>query len=290
MSGSSYYFSENTIDAAMPIWLVDFTTSADAWRYTTCPYAIDYDAHYDQQAGLSIGRIQQTTNERRSQVDISLPWSATLIASLIDDPPEEPIAVRIRRLHVDATWFYQTFGLGTFGSGIFGGHAASLLFSGWVLGHDLQQDLRRRQAVVTCTPWRSDLGSAGDCLRSGLRCQVRLGSTACGVDLSAYSESGTILTVSGRTVTAAVLGGQADGYFSGGVLTCGSLARKIVSHTGSTAVLSHAIASLAVGSGISVTPGCDHVWESDCINRFANGINFRGQPHRQVNIHTQGLL
>jgi len=290
MTQSSHYFSEASVENAMPIWLVDFVATGFAWYYARAPYDIKLDHTYLAQPGLQFGKIEQTLNDRRSQVAITLPLSATIVQQLLNDPPEAQTKVTIRRLHVDRSFFYQTMQAGTFGSGIFGGHTPAQLFSGWLFGHELKLLPSARAAELTATPWRSDLGLAGSAQRTGKNCQTYLGSPLCGVDLDSYRASGVVSAVDGTTVTATFLSGQADGYWTNGTLTCGGRSRKILAHSGSTVEISTALSTLAVGASIAVTPGCDQVWEGDCVTHYSNGDNFRGQPHREVNIHTQGVL
>jgi hypothetical protein len=294
MSTNTFYRSEMGIETAQPVWAVKFAAMSGSpfWCYTTAPFDVVYaDDTYIAEPGLVIGSHEVTENEQRALRDITVRWGNSLLQTLLAGGPDEPIRVTIYKGHVDSTYAYQVYSRQTYGNSFYGGHAFIAPWTGWLLGHEFQQ---KPKAVLKCTPWWTDMGRTGSCLRSGRRCGVALGSTACGVDLTLYDAHGRVMTVSGDTVTAAVFALQADGYYANGgklVRDIDGAQRMIISHTGTTVILSHALATLAVDDAITVTPGCDHIWDGDCKTRYANQIDFRGQPNRAtVNLHARGLL
>lgn len=289
MTASSFYFSEASIENAQPVFLVHCTDGVDTWCWTTAPYPLQYDGlNYASEPGLIVRKHSISDSEARSAKEIAVPWSNDLVQRLLTDPPDAPVEIHIVKGHTDSTWFYQLGGQGVPGTGIGGGHAFIRHWDGWLLGHQMNAD---RTAVLHGTPWWTDLGRAGSCLRSGISCQVPLYSAACGVMRAFYQASGTLLTVDGVMITAAVFGLQADGYYTNGLLETATHQRMIQSHTGTTVVLSHAIIGLASGAAVTCYPGCDHLWASDCKARYANKENFQGQPHRaSSNMFRQGVL
>ena len=122
-------------------------------------------------------------------------------------------------------------------------------------------------------------------------CDAVLGDARCKVDLNAaaYRATGQIdAVVDERTFTVNAVGGFADGFFSGGVLTFSSgvnagYQAEVKHHAGDTLILWRPPpAAPAVGDSVIVTAGCDKRFAT-CRDKFANAVNFRGFPHMPGN-------
>ncbi|HHN67175.1 MAG TPA: DUF2163 domain-containing protein [Thermopetrobacter sp.] len=122
-------------------------------------------------------------------------------------------------------------------------------------------------------------------------CDAVLGDARCKVDLNAaaYRATGQIdAVVDERTFTVNAVGGFADGFFSGGVLTFSSgvnagYQAEVKHHAGDTLILWRPPpATPAVGDSVIVTAGCDKRFAT-CRDKFANAVNFRGFPHMPGN-------
>lgn len=109
-----------------------------------------------------------------------------------------------------------------------------------------------------------------------------LGAGPCQVDLGAYSAAGAVATVAGVAVSVAAAAGQADGYWSGGMIEHADLATgrilraMIIGHAGSALTL-HIPLALVPGDAVTLVPGCDHSLDT-CAAKFANAANFGGFP------------
>jgi hypothetical protein len=287
---SSYYFSEASVESAQPVLLAHFAAGDTHWRYTTAPYDVLYGGDtYTHEPGLGVGEIEVTNQQMRSTLEIEVDWSNDLLQQLWTNPPDVPISVTILRGHTDQDHFYQVFGLGIFGAGIFGGHAFyEHYWDGWLQQHGIRD---RRRAVLICTPSIQNLGAASECLRWGRLCQVPLYSPACGVVKASYAAGGTVLTVDGVDLTAAVFGLQADGYYDGGLFESALGNRMILVHTTTAVELSHVVTGLVAGTAFACYPGCDHLWPGHCKTRFGNLLNHRGAPYIPTrDPHVSGLL
>ena len=121
-------------------------------------------------------------------------------------------------------------------------------------------------------------------------CDASLGDARCKIDVSGENRTtqGTLASViSDRSLTIAVPLGQAPDHFVGGVLTilAGPLAMwrsDVTDIVASTTAWTLSIArpfplSPHIGDSLHITMGCDKRY-STCTTRFANGLNFRGQP------------
>ncbi len=127
-------------------------------------------------------------------------------------------------------------------------------------------------------------------------CAADLGDARCKVNLeqAAYKLQATIQATDGRlTLDAAALGGFAEGWFTGGMVTwqggpnAGAKA-QVKSHAGSRLSLWQPAASpITVGVAFTVRAGCDKQFET-CRARFANSVNFRGFPQMPGNDFVAG--
>lgn len=127
-------------------------------------------------------------------------------------------------------------------------------------------------------------------------CDAQLGDARCGVNLASasFKGSGTV-SVAGSSYffTATGLGGFADGWFAGGLVTwtggtnSGRLMevkRHVLLDSGSVEI--ELWRSMAEGVDVSdtfdITAGCDKAFAT-CKAKFSNVANFRGFPHMPGN-------
>ncbi|MQQ09112.1 DUF2163 domain-containing protein [Epibacterium sp. SM1979] len=120
-------------------------------------------------------------------------------------------------------------------------------------------------------------------------CDVRrLGDGRCGLDLTAWQATATVVSVDGLEVWVSGLDEFNPGFFDKGTvewLTGGNAGsagdiRATLDSAGSL-VLSlwrAPAATIAIGDTLTVTAGCNRTADT-CRNRFNNLVNFRGFPH-----------
>ena len=120
-------------------------------------------------------------------------------------------------------------------------------------------------------------------------CDVELGSTRCGKDVSgaAYTGTGTITAIdaTGRFITLSGIGSYSDGWFTFGKITftSGDLDTRIFDIKKHTVTGSTVVVELwrkpsrlpAVGDTTSVRAGCDKLFAT-CRDKFSNGVNHQG--------------
>lgn len=115
-------------------------------------------------------------------------------------------------------------------------------------------------------------------------CRANLGDARCQVDVVPFTVTGTIATAAADffTMTDAART-EANNYFNEGVITFTSgsnngLSYEIKSSTAAgTLVTKMPMAYNAAGATYSLVAGCDRRLET-CRDRFANVVNFRGEP------------
>lgn len=115
-------------------------------------------------------------------------------------------------------------------------------------------------------------------------CQTDLFSVLCGVDKTSYDTAATVATIVNSfnfTVSGSLA--QTDGYFNQGVaVTANGVAFEIANWIQSTQTVTTYLPCnrlLTIGLGITLYPGCDKTLGAGGCAKFANQLNFQGEPH-----------
>lgn len=114
-------------------------------------------------------------------------------------------------------------------------------------------------------------------------CRHALYATGCGLAIADFEVSATASAWTSPDLTVAAAANEADGYYSGGVVSFGSHRQMILKHEGTNLRLLASLPSLeaeitANGSAtISLAPGCN-LTTSVCVSRFNNLDNYGGFP------------
>lgn len=113
-------------------------------------------------------------------------------------------------------------------------------------------------------------------------CRAELGDARCRVDLARRTRSANVLAVAGPVVTTDDAVGGAGTYQFGRarVLTgiTAGIDHNIEASAAGVVTLRMPIAGLNPGARVELMEGCDKRF-STCRDRFANMLNFRGEPH-----------
>ena len=120
--------------------------------------------------------------------------------------------------------------------------------------------------------------------RTGLRriyqrpCPFALYAEGCRVPKASFQTAGTIAAVSGKTITVNAASGQADGYYTGGMVKLENKPyRFITNHTSGLLTLSRLFREVTIGENVLIYPGCAHDM-STCNVKFNNLDNYGGFP------------
>jgi len=117
-------------------------------------------------------------------------------------------------------------------------------------------------------------------------CRAQLGDSECGVTLSGFTVTGSVVAVTDRSKFTDTTRTEADNYFKYGLLTWTSgnnsgysMEVKLYTlSTGEFEIFEPMPFDVQAGDGYSVYAGCDKFF-STCKAKFNNVINFRGEPH-----------
>lgn len=115
-------------------------------------------------------------------------------------------------------------------------------------------------------------------------CRARLGDELCRVDLTPFTFSLTVTSVTSRQVFAATGATQADDYFTQGPVkfTAGDnagFAEKVRGFAAGVFTMAKAMPfDVQVGDVFTAIAGCQKRRDEDCVTKFANPLNFQGEP------------
>jgi len=115
-------------------------------------------------------------------------------------------------------------------------------------------------------------------------CRAVFGDNQCGINKANYTKSGTINTVISDYEFATTLT-DIDGYYNYGLITFTSGAnagrsievKEYLQQSGYIKIFLTLPDPVAVGDTFNIVAGCDKQFTT-CKNKFANNINYRGEP------------
>lgn len=112
-------------------------------------------------------------------------------------------------------------------------------------------------------------------------CRHALYHGKCTLALADWENAGTASAMTNSVVTVAEAAGQADGYYSGGIISYDGALQLITAHSGSSLTVLGSVGDLEadIGTGgpqaVTIAPGCSRSM-SVCDERFFNSANFGG--------------
>jgi uncharacterized phage protein (TIGR02218 family) len=114
-------------------------------------------------------------------------------------------------------------------------------------------------------------------------CMHTLFDSGCAVKSATYRTSGTASSVNSNGGIVTTLN-AADNYYQMGAIkfTSGAnvgLTRTVKTYVGGIVTPTKAFPyAIANGDAFTITPGCDHLQNGDCLNKYNNVIHFKGFP------------
>jgi len=250
---------ESSAQSGRPVELYDFSIGAAHYRYTSADGDVSYGGNAYSAAPIARNAIEATAETARLALEITCDRSLGVLTLFSTMPPEEIVAVTVRRLHAGD------------------GEAVTL----WI-GRVLNVTWNPSSAAIHCESVYTSLK------RSGLRriyqkaCPHVVYGVGCTLNRASFVATKTVSTVSGVTLTIASIG-VADGYYAGGYLewerTTGVFDRRAIrSQVGGAVVISFPIPGLAASAAVQLYPGCDHTLTT-CTTKFSNQLNYGGMPY-----------
>ena len=116
-------------------------------------------------------------------------------------------------------------------------------------------------------------------------CRARLGDSLCTVNLSPYTLTGTVSSVVNRRQFNCTSFTQAEDYFTEGSVrftsgSCKDVVAKVKYSNGAAMTLQLPTpVDFSIGDTFTAIAGCQKRFAEDCTTKFANSLNFQGEPH-----------
>ncbi|MAD98713.1 MAG: hypothetical protein CMB99_15425, partial [Flavobacteriaceae bacterium] len=109
-------------------------------------------------------------------------------------------------------------------------------------------------------------------------CNYVLYDSRCGVDPTLHQHITTVTQVTGNIIRVDSYPWAPNDAVAGQMISPGGEQRMITEVLGTDITVTYPFANLSVGDTITLRKGCDHAFNGDCKNKFANGDRFGGFP------------
>lgn len=250
----TYLSRESSTQDGRPVELFQFGDGLQFWRYCTGDEMVPYLGNQYEPATIMRGGTEASQEFGKSQLQITVPHDLPIAQYLAAQVPNNFVSVTLFRVHL--------------GDGEYITHwRGRVISSAW----------RNHQCTITCEPVFTSLQRAGLRALYQRQCRHALYSTGCGVNKATYGVAGTVDTAVQNQVFVTAAASFADNYFTGGMLKTAEGSRVIVQHVGNSITLISPLPDMVGGKALTLYPGCDHTFDT-CQAKFANAINFGGQP------------
>jgi uncharacterized phage protein (TIGR02218 family) len=255
----TYQALEEGTESGRPVETYKFTIGSTVYRYTSAPF--DHQPPYDSNdyfsRAISRTSAKQTTEDRRTPLEITLPTDDALAQRFIDVPPGPEVTLEITRYHIGDTEAY-------------------VIWSGRIIGAAYLQE----GGVCTLSGVTDEAAFSRSIPRfkyQGL-CNHVLYDTLCTVARASFKYTGTVSAVVGNTITVSGLSAKGADWAVGGYVDNGaSDYRLVVSQSGDILTLFLPFETSPLGSSVDVYAGCNHTIDV-CTSKFSNAVNYGGFP------------
>jgi uncharacterized phage protein (TIGR02218 family) len=255
VSGIGFETYETSTFLGDPIELFEFSMGSTFWRWTSSDAAVTYLGNVFATETIVRTPMDFSQEDTAGNITIVVPQTNAVAALFISYVPPNPVGITIYRKHRADPEVVV----------IFIGKVISCTFDG-------------PEAVLVCAPVRLLLQRRIPTIVFQTQCNWNLYGVGCGINKAAFKDVGTVTSIVGNAILAAVFATRADGWFNNGWIELGSGERRfVVNHVGNTVELMNAFAGLAVGTAFDAYPGCDRT-EAVCASKFSNLPRHLGFP------------
>lgn len=255
----TYEAFEEGVESGRPVETYKFTIGATVIRYTSAPndHQPPYDANDYFSRAISRTSTSQTTEDRRTPLEITLPTDDALAQRFIDIPPGNEVTLEITRYHI-------------------GDSEAFLVWSGRIIGAAYTQE----GGMCTLSGVTDEAAFSRPIPRfkyQGL-CNHVLYDALCTIVRTSFKYTGSVSAVVNSTITVDGLTSKGANWAVGGYIDDGAGDfRLVVAQSGDTLTLFVPFETSPLGSSIDVFAGCNHTIDV-CDTKFSNSINYGGFP------------
>lgn len=250
---------EYSTESARPVELYQFTIGSTIYRYTSAEDQVSFSSQTWFPRQISRNNPDQSSEDRRQQIEVILPSSDTLARRFIAIPPGPNVQLVVTRFHrSDAE--------------------AVILWQGNIISAGYSND----NTICTLVGVTSEAAFDRPVPRfkyQGL-CNHVLFDGGCGLDRESFKYTGTCTAVSGNTITVSgLLASEGAGWAVGGYVNFGDQDyRLVVSQSGDVLTLLVPFETSPLNQSVEVFAGCDHTLAT-CNSKFSNVVNYGGFPY-----------
>jgi uncharacterized phage protein (TIGR02218 family) len=253
--------SERSNYDGAPSTLYEFSVGTTYWRYVAAQNDIVLGGNTYTALAIANEGYSASGNPETDDLQVRISARALVTDLFLGTPPSTQVLLRIRTVHKGDT-------------------DAPVVWSGSVKSG---RQVSLAEFVFTCNSLLSTLSRNGLRLSWERSCPHALYDHSCRVDPTAFDTLVQITQLTGSSVTATGIASLGDGYLSGGFLSFvgshGATERRpIEGHVGNTVYVMATTDGLAVGSWITLYPGCNRTTVV-CDLKFNNLANYGGFPH-----------
>lgn len=254
----TYATVETSTQGGRPVELYEFLSGATYYRYTSADGDVSYGGNNFTAVPIARNAVEATSETARLALDIQCDRSLAVLDLFATLPPDEIVAVSLRRLHAGD------------------GEAITM----W-MGRILNISWNSVAAEIHCESVYTSLKRTGLRRLYQIACPHVIYGPGCALDRASFKATRTVSAVSGTSLTIASIG-AADGYYAGGYLewtSGGSTHRRAIrSQVGGVVTISFPLPGIAASASVDLYPGCDHTLAT-CAGKFGNQLNYGGMPY-----------
>ena len=255
----TYDAHEVAAKTGRPVELYRFTIGATVYRYTSAEDEDTYGAQVFCPRLISRSDPSLEAENRKQDVEVSLPVTDDVAARFIGIVPGERMAIEIIRIHRDDL-----------------DQEGIPYWDGQVMGAAFKKNAT--ECVLQCRTSEAALSRSIPRYKYQGLCNHVLYDDGCGVDRNSFKLEGTVSAASTRSITVPGLSANGANWALGGYVATANDYRMVVAQSGDVLTLLIDFAVPVLAQAVTVYAGCDHLIAT-CQSKFTNAIRFGGFPY-----------
>lgn len=255
---TTYATYEASVADGRPYHLYLFTDGTTSWRFSDRAAAWDDGSNTWAASAISHGNILQSGDARRVDLSVTFPISDTFARRFLGVRSQAGTTLTIYRGH----------------------EQVAETVAHWV-GRVVSARAEGERITLRCESIQTSQKREGPGRAYSRICDHALYGDGCTLSVASFYTAGTATARTGQVYTVAAAAGEADGYYTGGIIKFGDTLGYITEHTGTSLTVAGRMPDLEAAIGgspaasVSIAPGCDRRRET-CIEKFNNLVNYGG--------------
>lgn len=261
---------EKSIEDGQPIEVYEFTVGVTKTRYTSSEDEISFNGQLWQPRAIKRTKPEQTTDEKRQDIKITLPTEDVLAQRYIGIVPGQLMALQIVRFHRGDT------------TGI-------IIWDGAITGAAFVEQATK--CVMQGLTTEAAFSRAIPRFKYQGLCNHILYDDGCTIDRTLFDYVGNVSAISGNDITVdGIFTAHGADWATGGYVSIGDDDfRLVMAQSSDVLTILLPFGGSLIGTNVTVYAGCAHTL-SICQSKFANEINYGGFAYVPgFNVFSTGL-